>query len=37
MLEPVLPDPGDELSDYVLHRLQLARELAMLKYKEKWA
>ena len=27
----------DELSDYVKFRLWLARQLAMAKYKEKWA
>jgi hypothetical protein len=31
-----IPGPDDELSDYVLDRLQLAREMAMLKYQEKW-
>jgi hypothetical protein len=27
----------DELSDYVMARLAQAREMAMAKYKEKWA
>lgn len=36
IIEPVSPDSGDELSDYVLARLQLAREMAMAKYDEKW-
>ena len=27
----------DELSDYIKFRLWLARQLAMAKYKEKWA
>lgn len=30
------PGPDDELSDYVLDRLQLARMMAMAKYDEKW-
>ena len=30
------PGPDDELSDYVLDRLQLARAMAMLKYRENW-
>ena len=28
---------SDELSDYVKFRLWLARQMAMAKYKEKWA
>ena len=36
IVEPAPLGPDDELSDYVLARLQLAREMAMLKYREKW-